>query len=116
MVWTSETGILDVAVDERRWPPIWKAARGRVVIITSREGCRMPCFKAGIVVLSPGNVDASLEKKTQNEDTKANCMRVSVAGLGNVLRMVLEDVLVRALDIYQVMQRIYNGNLSAPGT
>lgn len=38
IVWTRETGILAVAVEERRWPPIWKAARGMVVRTTSRVG------------------------------------------------------------------------------
>jgi len=32
---------------------------------------------------------------------------VSVAGLGKALRIDFEDVFVRALDMYQTMQRIY---------
>jgi hypothetical protein len=57
-----------------------------------------------------GKMVASHEKKMQKEATKANWIRVSVAGLGNALRIAFEDVLVRALDIYQTMQRIYNDN------
>jgi len=72
MVWTRETGIFPVAVAERRWPPIWKAARGRVVMITSRVGYRMPWRRAGTLALSEGKIVDSQEKKRQNEATKAN--------------------------------------------
>jgi len=57
-----------------------------------------------------GKIVASHEKNMQKEATKANWIKVSVAGLGKALRMDFEDVFVRALDIYQIMQRIYNGN------
>jgi hypothetical protein len=108
IVWTRETGIFAVAVEDRRCPPIWKAARGRVVIITSRVGERMPCLRAGMVVLRAGKRVASQEKKKQNVATKANWIRVSVAGLGKALRIDLEEVLVRALEKYQIMQRVYS--------
>jgi hypothetical protein len=60
-VWTIETGILEVAVELRRWPPIWKAASGKVVFITSLEGARIECFRAGIDVRNLGNMLASHE-------------------------------------------------------
>jgi hypothetical protein len=50
---------------------------------------------------------ASQEKRRQNEATKANWMRVRVAGLGKVLRIDFEDVLVKALDMNQAKQSIY---------
>jgi hypothetical protein len=57
--------------------------------------------------LREGKMVESQEKKTQNEATKPNCTRVRVAGLGKELRMVFEEVLVKALDKYQMKQRIY---------
>lgn len=62
--------------------------------------------RAVICLWNIGKMVASHEKKTQKEATKANWIRVSVAGFGNALRMALEDVFVRALDIYQMIQRI----------
>jgi hypothetical protein len=50
---------------------------------------------------------ASQAKRRQKEATNANWIRVRVAGLGKALRMAFEDVLVRALDMYQIMQSIY---------
>lgn len=47
----------------------------------------------------------SQEKKMQKDETNANCMRVSVAGLGRALRMDFEEVFVRALEKYQMIQR-----------
>ena len=105
MVWTSETGICDVAVEERRWPPIWKAARGIVVIMTSLVGYRTPCRNEGMCVLSVGKIEDSQEKKMQKPDTNANCIRVRVAGLRKALRIDFEEVLVRALEKYQMIQR-----------
>lgn len=43
----------------------------------------------------------------QNVATKANWIRVRVAGLGKALRMLFEEVLVKALEKYQIMQRVY---------
>ena len=66
--------------------------------------------RAAICLCNMGKMVASHEKKMQKEATKANWIKVSVAGLGNALRMDFEDEFVRALDIYQTMQRIYNIN------
>jgi len=106
IVWTSETGILAVAVEDSRCPPIWKAARGSVVMITSREGARMPCRRDGTLAFKAGNTVASHEKKMQKEETKANWIRVRVAGLGSALRIDFDDVFVKALDRYQIIHRI----------
>lgn len=53
-----------------------------------------------------GQTVESQEKKRQNDDTNPNWMRVSVAGLGKELRIDFEEVLVSALDKYQMMHRI----------
>jgi hypothetical protein len=58
--------------------------------------------------LRAGKMEANQEKNIQNVATKANWMRVSVAGFGKALRMDLEDVLVRALEKYQMMQSVYS--------
>jgi hypothetical protein len=52
----------------------------------------------------------SHEKHMQREETKANWIKVRVAGLGKALRMAFEEVFVRALDRYQTMERIYSTN------
>jgi hypothetical protein len=58
--------------------------------------------------LRAGKMEANQEKNIQNVATKANWMRVSVAGFGKALRIDLEDVLVRALEKYQMMQSVYS--------
>ena len=49
---------------------------------------------------------ANQAKKRQYIATKPNCMRVSVAGLEKAFRMALEEVFVRALEKYHIIQRI----------
>lgn len=107
MVWTKETGIFAVAVEDKRWPPIWNAARGRVVLMTSRLGYRILCLRAGTWVCSAGNTVANQEKNRQKVATKPNCISVRVAGFGKAIRIDFEEVFVRALEKYQMMQRIY---------
>jgi hypothetical protein len=106
-VCTSDTGILDVAVELRRWPPIWNAAIGIVVIIISWVGYRIPCRKAGMAFLRPGSTLDSHEKNRQNDATNPNCTRVRVAGLGNAFKMDLEEVFVRAEERYHTTHKIY---------
>lgn len=103
---TSETGIRDVAEELRRWPNIWKAASGSVVIITSRDGERIGCRNALILVPSTGKIVASHAKKMQSDDTKANWTRVRVAGILKALRIDFDDVFVSAEDVYHSRQRI----------
>jgi hypothetical protein len=67
----------------------------------------MPCRRAGMVFLRLGNILASQEKKRQNDATKANCTRVSVAGFWKAFKMDFEDVLVSAEKKYQMIQSIY---------
>jgi hypothetical protein len=57
-----------------------------------------------------GKMVASHEKNMHREATNANWIKVSVAGLGKALRMAFEEVFVRALDRYHIMQRIYSIN------
>lgn len=61
-------------------------------------------------VLRAGKMVESQEKKRQRKATKKNWTRVRVAGLGKALRIDFEDVFVRALDMYHIMQRIYDFN------
>jgi hypothetical protein len=105
IVWTSETGICEVAIELRICPSNWNPARGRAVMITSRDGRNMPLRRAGIAVFNPGkSVEQYVRSRHQN-DTKANCIRVSVTGLGSAVNMDLEDVLVTADVMYQTIQR-----------
>jgi hypothetical protein len=66
------------------------------------------CLSAGIACCRAGNTEASHEKNRQNEATNPNCIRVRVAGFGKAFRMDFEEVFVRALDIYQTIQRIFD--------
>lgn len=77
--------------------------------MTSREGALIGYFSAGTASLSRGKVDASHENSMQYVDTKANWMRVKVAGLSKAVRIVLEEVLVRAEDQYHMTQSPYRG-------
>lgn len=75
--------------------------------MTSLEGERMPWRKACILLGRAGNILDSQEKRTQKKATKANCINVRVAGFGKAFRMDLEEVFVRALEVYHTIQRIY---------
>ncbi len=108
MVCTSETGILCVAEEERRCPPIWKNASGNVVTMTSRVGGLMPNLRAGMAFFKAGKLSASAEKRRQYVHTNPNCMSVRVAGFGKAIKMVFEDVFVRAEARYQTMQSVYD--------
>lgn len=107
MVWTRETGILVVAVADSRCPPIWKKANGRVVLITSLDGYRIPCRKACMFLGRAGNIVASHENSMQKKATNANWISVRVAGFGKALRMDFDEVFVRALEVYHIIQRVY---------
>ena len=76
-------------------------------MMTSLVGYRIPWRRAGIVFLSRGKAEESQEKKTQKNATKANCMRVRVAGFGNAFRIDFEDVFVRALERYHTIHKTY---------
>lgn len=75
--------------------------------MTSLVGLRMGCFRAVILVRSTGNTTASLARLRHRADTKANWTRVNVAGISNALRMDLDEVLVRADDVYHNKHKIY---------
>lgn len=49
---------------------------------------------------------ASQEKRRQKEVTRENWTKVRVAGFGKTFRMALEEVFVRALEVYHIIQRI----------
>ena len=59
---------------------------------------------------SIGKIVDSHEKHIQREETKANWIKVRVAGLGKAFRMAFEEVFVSALDKYQTIERIYGIN------
>lgn len=107
IVWTNDTGILAVAVEERMCPPSWKRARGSVVAITSRLIGRIPCLKAGTATRKVGDRLASCAKKKHQKETKANWTIVKVIGRRKAFRMDLEDVLVKAELRYHIKQRIF---------
>lgn len=65
----------------------------------------MPLRRAGIAVFNPGNTDEQYVRSRHQNDTKANCMMVRVTGLGSVVNMDLEEVLVTADVMYQIIQR-----------
>jgi hypothetical protein len=106
IVWTSDTGILEVAVELRRWPPIWNAASGRVVLITSRVGFRIGCLRAVIFVRKIGNKVAIHAINIHSDDTKANWTNVKVAGLSKAIKMDFEEVFVSADEAYHNRHRI----------
>lgn len=112
MVWTRETGILDVAVELRRCPPIWKAARGSVVMRTCFVGFRIGCLRTVNLVLRTGKMVASQARNMHSDETNANWMMVRVAGLSKAFKMDFDDVLVMAEDAYHITQRNYSPDIS----
>lgn len=77
-----------------------------MVIITSLVGGRIGWRRAVTFSRRMGNTVASQAEKMQREETKANCTRVRVAGMLKALRMDLDEVFVRAEDVYHSKQRI----------
>lgn len=67
----------------------------------------MPFFKAGTRTFRLGNDIARNAKKRHHPETKANCMMVKVIGLGKVLRIDFDEVLVKAELKYQTRHRIW---------
>lgn len=104
MVWTSETGIREVASALRMCPPIWKQVRGSVARMSSRDGERIPYFRNGIVCFMRGNRRASAASRRHHPDTNANCTVVRVMGWGSAVRIVLEDMFVKMEVMYQTPQ------------
>lgn len=74
--------------------------------MTSLVGARMGCFNAVTLVRRTGKALASQARNMQRDETNANWIRVSVAGLSNALRMDLDEVLVSADEVYHNRQRI----------
>lgn len=68
----------------------------------------MPNLRAGMAFFMAGKLSASAEKRRQYEETNPNCMSVKVAGFGKAIKMVFEEVFVRAEDRYQTMQSVYD--------
>lgn len=67
----------------------------------------MGYLSAVIWVRNTGKTIASHAITMHSDETKANCTRVSVAGLSKAIRIDLEDVLVRAEEVYHMRHRIY---------
>jgi hypothetical protein len=61
-----------MASELRMWPPIWKAVRGRVVMMSSREGLRIPLRSTGIESLSDGKMRAARDSNKHHEHTNIN--------------------------------------------
>lgn len=79
--------------------------RGNAVYKTSQEGRLRPFFRAGIALFSEGKIEDKLVNIKHQMDTEANCTIVRVAGLGNAFKIDLEEVLVNAEVMYQVIHR-----------
>lgn len=107
MVWTKETGILLVASALSKCPPIWKHVSGRVAIIRSLDGDRIPYFRNGIVCFMRGYFRARAASSRHQPDTKANWTVVRVTGCGRAVRITLEDMFVKMEVKYQTAHRIY---------
>jgi hypothetical protein len=107
MVWTNDTGILDVASALKICPPIIKLVRGSVAITISLCGRRIPYFKNGIACFMRGYRFASAASMMHHPDTNANCTVVSVIGFGSAVRIAFEDIFVKMEVMYQTPQSIY---------
>lgn len=105
MVWTSETGICDVAIELRICPANWKTARGRAPRRTLYDGARRPSFRAGMAVFREGNIEARYERIKHHVETNPNWTIVRVMGLGRAVKIDFEEVFVSADVIYQRTQR-----------
>jgi hypothetical protein len=68
----------------------------------------MEFFRAGIDERNLGKLLPSHEDVMQKNATKKNCTMVNVAGLLNAFSIVLDEVLVRAEDMYHMIHRAYN--------
>lgn len=68
--------------------------------------------RAGIDERNLGNTLASHEDVMQKNATRKNCIMVSVAGLLKAFKMDLEEVLVRAEDMYHMIHRVYKPGVS----
>lgn len=79
-------------------PPTWNSARGAVVAMITRVGKRRPPERPGTV--RNGVTRARRESVIHHDETKQNCMSVSVTGCGNELRIVFEDVFDNAEERY----------------
>ena len=106
IVWTSDTGILEVASALNMCPPIWKHVSGSVASMSSLDGGLMPYFRNGIVCFSRGNLRAAAASSKHHPDTKANCTVVSVTGCGSAVRIAFEDMLVKIDVMYHTPQSI----------
>jgi hypothetical protein len=63
-------------------------------------------LRAGMLVLSHGNLVDRYESSRHHNDTKANWTIVRVMGLGSAFKMDFEDVFVNAEVVYQIRQSI----------
>jgi len=97
----------DIASEFKMCPPIWKAVRGRVAVINSRFGLRMPCLRTGAASRRVELCLAIQLEKTQRRETSRYWTMVKVTGFGNAVRMAFEDVLVNRDVAYQTPQRIF---------
>lgn len=59
-------------------------------------------------------MDASHDSNRHHDDTNANCMMVSVAGLSKAVNIVFDDVLVKAEDQYHMTHNVYQANRQLP--
>jgi hypothetical protein len=72
IVWTKETGILDVAYELKRWPKSWKIESGKAVYITSHDGGLSPFRNAGIDRFNDGNTEVRPVNTIHQAKTERN--------------------------------------------
>lgn len=101
MVCTKDTGIRDMASELRMWPPIWKAVSGKVAMMMSLLGLRMPFFSTGKASRTDLLCLASQAKNRHHPVTRKNWMMVRVTGRFKVVRIDFDEVLVMIEVAYQ---------------
>ena len=96
IVWTRDTAILPVAMEDAMCPATWKTDRGAVVERTCFVGLRNPPERPGIERASAGMCAPRKVRRRHQPATKANCRIVTVMGYGKALRIDFELVLLNA--------------------
>lgn len=98
IVCTRLTGIFSVAILLAIWPPTWNRANGAVVAMIALVGNRSPPDSPGTD--RNGVTRARSDRVIHHDETKQNCMSVSVTGCGNEFRIVLDEVFDNAEERY----------------
>ena len=101
MVWTVLTGMRDIAMLEKMWPPTWKHPMGRV--------SRSMALLGGLNLLKR---TTGLMKSMQKSATKPNWTKVKVTGYLNRVMMALPVLDDSADDMYHSEQSSTKQNIA----